>query len=514
MNAVIRCLLCAVLGCGLDPLARGEVREADSGRDARETVVLYNERAEGAGDLARFYAAQRRIPLENLVGVDCAVEEETSREAYDREIASPLRAVFLRKGWWEPVDREHPERGMRGARIRFLAVLRGIPLRVGAVEGYEGDAPAGPELVRHRNEAAVDSELTVLGGWNRSVSGALVNPCFRLAGGVAPPGFLWVGRLDGPSDAVVRRMIRDALEAERGGLEGFVCVDSRGIREGPYLEGDRWLEAVARQARLDGFPVVWDRVETLFPDGLPLRRLGVYMGWYAEQMGGALADAGWERGAVAVHIHSFSAVTLRDPARSWCGPLLARGVAATLGNVAEPYLALTADLEEFWRQLSNGATLAESGWMAQPVVSWMSTVLGDPLYRPFAAGGRADPGGGHGGEEGKVCREAGNLWGRQPDEARERFRREAERLRSGFLWESLGFLENQSGNPEAAWEAWGRARSAYGDPADRLRVLGWEWAGRGDSVWGGRVEAAGLGRAWARGERERAWWEGLAGNRP
>jgi hypothetical protein len=31
----------------------------------------------------------------------------------------------------------------------------------------------------------------------------------------------------------------------------------------------------------------------------------------------------------------------------------------------------------------NGYTFGEAAWAAQPVLSWQTTVIGDPLYRPF-----------------------------------------------------------------------------------------------------------------------------------
>jgi uncharacterized protein (TIGR03790 family) len=503
---------CAALLLVLFP---GSIQASGVNRNAQETVVVYNGRAPGSRELARFYAGRRGIPESQVLGLDCAPEEEISRAGFDQQIAGPLRSVFLSKGWWVPQSAENPGGGLRSSRIRFLAVLKGIPLRVGAVEEYPGDEPAGPEAVRNRNEASVDSELAILGGWSRSISGALVNPCFRSVEETTPPGFLWVGRLDGPSDDVVRRMILDGLDAERTGLGGFVCVDSRGIREGAYGEGDRWLEQVARQARLDGFPVVWDRKEPVFAEGLPLRRVAVYMGWYAEHASGAAATINWAQGAVAVHIHSFSARTVRDPRSHWCGPLLAGGAAATLGNVAEPYLALTANLDVFWQRLSSGYTLAQSGWMAQPVVSWMSTVLGDPLYRPFATSPELSKPAQRPGDW-SVCREAGKLWGRDPEGARAQFRREAEWLRSGFLWESLGLLEKQSGNLDRAAEAWGCARETYTAAADRLRVLGWEWECRSELgvEWKGREAAAREGWGWVEGEKQRAWWGSIAGPRP
>src|SRR6185295_9208264 len=75
----------------------------------------------------------------------------------------------------------------------------------------------------------------------------------------------------------------------------------------------------------------------------------------------------------------------RDENANWAGPLLARGAAATIGNVYEPYLQLTAHLDIFNDRLLHGFTFAESANMATPVLSWMDVAVGDPLYRPFAS---------------------------------------------------------------------------------------------------------------------------------
>jgi hypothetical protein len=64
--------------------------------------------------------------------------------------------------------------------------------------------------------------------------------------------------------------------------------------------------------------------------------------------------------------------------------LLTRGASASVGNVYEPYLAFTTDFGVMEAALLAGCNLAESYYMAQPVLSWMSVLLGDPLYRPYA----------------------------------------------------------------------------------------------------------------------------------
>jgi len=63
--------------------------------------------------------------------------------------------------------------------------------------------------------------------------------------------------------------------------------------------------------------------------------------------------------------------------------LISLGAGASLGNVYEPYLSLTANLGTFATMLLSGRNLAESYYASQPVLSWMGVLAGDPLYRPY-----------------------------------------------------------------------------------------------------------------------------------
>jgi tetratricopeptide (TPR) repeat protein len=55
-----------------------------------------------------------------------------------------------------------------------------------------------------------------------------------------------------------------------------------------------------------------------------------------------------------------------------------------MGCVYEPYLALTPNLELFFSRLFLGYGFAEAAYASQQAVSWQTTVVGDPLYRPYA----------------------------------------------------------------------------------------------------------------------------------
>jgi hypothetical protein len=54
-----------------------------------------------------------------------------------------------------------------------------------------------------------------------------------------------------------------------------------------------------------------------------------------------------------------------------------------MGCVDEPYLEATPDLGIFFGRLLMGFTFGEAAYASQNVLSWQTTVVGDPLYRPF-----------------------------------------------------------------------------------------------------------------------------------
>src|SRR5262245_52370882 len=61
-----------------------------------------------------------------------------------------------------------------------------------------------------------------------------------------------------------------------------------------------------------------------------------------------------------------------------------------MGFVFEPYLEGTVDIATFFSRLTlGGFSFGEAAYSAQGALSWQTTVVGDPLYRPF---GRARPG--------------------------------------------------------------------------------------------------------------------------
>ncbi len=357
---------------------------------ASKTLVVYNINDPDSIELAQYYAARRKIPDSNLVPLKCNAEsEEISREEYDQTIAEPLREAFSANNWWVLSESRYKQPTAIKNKIRYIAIIRGVPLKVREKTSYPDDQadPSTPYGVI--NGCSVDSEIAVLGKFSKQISGPLANPYFNnfdRFDAVELPEYMLVCRLDGPSPDDVKRMIDNSIRAERNGLWGWVFLDARGTDLPGYKVGDDWIKTAGTHFRKWGFPVFMDSTEPILPTGLPMPRTAVYFGWYNSDLAGAFAGNGvrFVPGAIACHIHSFSASTLRSRTIGWCGPLISVGADAVMGNVYEPYLTLTSDLSIFSERLLRGFTFAESAWASLRCMSWMSVAVGDPLYRPYA----------------------------------------------------------------------------------------------------------------------------------
>ncbi len=359
---------------------------------AAETAVIFNPDFPGSAELAHYYAEQRHIAKDRVIGLRCSQEDSMSRQEFDAQLRQPLLKLFASKGWWitAPPLPGNPLTGdgirkpaAISANVRVLVVMRGVPFQI------RREAQSSKQS--EEDEACVDSELTVLGLNSPPLKGGLRNPYFdqpvRFPHFQHSTGLLLVGRLDGPDDATVKRMIDDAVHAEQTGLLGRAVIDLA-QKTGTYQEGEDWLKKSAESFRRAGIPVFMDRSEAVLPDSWPLPDTILYFGWYTDHIAGALATPSFrfKRGAIACHLHSFSASIIRSHDKAWAGPLLSHGAAVTFGNVFEPYLSLTMHFDVFNQRLLEGFTVGEAAWNATPALSWMNVVLGDPLYRPYGKG--------------------------------------------------------------------------------------------------------------------------------
>jgi uncharacterized protein (TIGR03790 family) len=450
---------------------------ADDWQPAPETIVVFNRSFDGSEELANYYASKRNIPEDHLVGLKCAKEETVSRDDFENTIREPLLRKFNEKKWWaiEKRDVTDPNGNPRGQAlevvrqdVRVIVLMRGVPLRV------KRSSDRAELSVTDADEASVDSELAALGLLQRPIKGPLENRYYRstrrFVDHYEARGQFIVGRLDAADDKTVRRMINDSLKAERDGLWGRAVIDFA-LKDGAYLEGEQWLGNCVKLMREAGVPVFADRSTEIIREGWPLPDTILYLGWYADGISGALASPGFrfKPGAIACHLHSFSAEVLRTKTERWCGPLLEHGAAAVLGNVWEPYLTLTAHFDLLGARLTDGFTLGEAAWSATPALSWMNVVVGDPLYRPFprdrdaAKPPPAD-------EDYAVFQNVARRFALQDPK---KFRREILRLAEGGknarLLELAGLLSTVEEKFGEAEDFFGHAKALHTKGADRLR---------------------------------------------
>ena len=446
------------------------------------TLVLFNATVKESMDLANFYAEARGIPRDNVIGLRCPNKETISREEYRSTIEAPLRATFDLKKWWN-VDRT-PQGAMAVQnKIKVIALIYGMPLRIAPVplppvkDPQTGEDKPQKAQPGKEDAASVDSELMRLGILNQALPGPLSNPYFKKDVPVANagiPALMVTGRIDGPTHHDAKRLITDALIAETTGLWGKVYVDLAKKTEASYKEGEEWIGKAGQRFLLAGFPAVVDVHPTTFPVNYPMNDAAVYFGWYIHTADGPFLSPNFKfrKGAIAAHLHSFSATTVRSTRDYWVGPLVRKGAAAVLGNVYEPYLSLTTHFDIFADRLLKGYNLAESAAMGTQGISWMTIVVGDPLYRPFAnvdptINPRQD-------YDYKTFRTAMQRWG-TPKEKKTLIKNlatAAKKQNSGNLYEALGQLSQEFNpkKPRVASKYYDDAFRAFRETTDKLRV--------------------------------------------
>jgi uncharacterized protein (TIGR03790 family) len=435
-------------------------------------AIIYNKNLPESEKLAKAYQEARSIPEANLVGLELPDVEEITRSQYNELIAAPLKKIFDERNWWK---RGRSQEGIIIAvenQIRIMVCMRGVPLKIARfVEGkppvVDPKKPANPAALI--NEAAVDSELAYLSVEKYPLDGLSKNHYYQSEQSITESNFpflLLIGRIDAPTFPLCYQLIKDAAAAEKTGLWGKAYVDLAN----KFPKGDAWLKTVATDSKAAGFPTVINSNNEVFLSNYPMNDAAIYFGWYAENVCGPFLNPNFKfkLGAVAVHLHSFSAVSLRDPKKYWSAPLLSLGAAATIGNVYEPFLGYTHHLDIFQNRLLAGYTLVEAAYAAIPVVSWQGVVIGDPLYRPFLHLDLS-------GEKNDIDRSYRALRAARINNPNDENKRLSEIERIGKEKKNAVFLENlgleyltQSKKAEAVLY-FHEAKLLYQTPADQLR---------------------------------------------
>ncbi|MEI7730250.1 MAG: TIGR03790 family protein [Verrucomicrobiota bacterium] len=361
--------------------------------EGEQVVVIYNRKMPESKQVAEHYAQQRRVPATQVFGLDLPVAEEISRSQFEQQLQTPLLQVLLTNQFmvYGPPTTNASKRFPVQAKIRYVLLCYGVPLKITHDLSHKDPVPDAsvPEPFRV-NHAAVDSELACLplNEGRYPLIGIVQNPVYSM-GDLAlfhpTNGVLMVTRLDGPSAAIAMGLVNKAIEAETNGFWGRAYIDLRGLTNGPLMMGESWMGMAAQVCFRDGMETVVDTHDGAFTAGFPLSHIAFFAGWRNDDVSAPYSRPHLEfmPGAFAYYLYSYGAATIRSATQHCVGPFLAKGATCTMGCVYEPYLGGTPNVGMFaQRWLKDRFTFGEAAYACQGLLSWQTTFVGDPLYRP------------------------------------------------------------------------------------------------------------------------------------
>jgi uncharacterized protein (TIGR03790 family) len=341
------------------------------GQPADSVLIVVNQPSALSRQIGEYYAQRRHIPASNICRLNASTNEEISRSEYDDQIARPVREYL---------------RGHRlTEKVLYIVTTAGVPLKIRGNLGLSGEA------------ASVDSELTLLygdlHGRPHPVPAGIANPFFGKTN--APfrhPDFpiYLVTRLAGYDFDDVKGIVDRALAARN---RGKFVID---LKVSDNTQGNLWLAQAAQQLPRDR--VVFDRSRNVL-----YRESDViaYASWGSNDPDRKERHLGfqWLPGAIMTEYVSTNGRTFARPPDNWriggawgdpktnfegspqslTADYIHDGVTGASGHVYEPYLQLTPRPNILLPAYFHGRNLAESYYLAIPLLSWMNIVVGDPL---------------------------------------------------------------------------------------------------------------------------------------
>ena len=333
-------------------------------------LIVVNQPSALSRQIGEYYAGRRRVPASNICRLNAGTNEEISRSDFDEQVARPIQNYLRGHNLTE--------------KILYIVTTAGVPLKIRGSLGMSGEA------------ASVDSELTLLytdmQGRAHPLAAGVPNPFFGKT--VAPfrhPDFpiYLVTRLAGFDFDDVKGIIDRALAARN---RGKFVIDLKGRDN---TRGNAWLLQAAQQIPRDRLvleitrSVLYHQSDVIAlaswgsndPDRKE-RHLGfqwlpgAIMTEYVSTNGRSFARPpdSWNMGA-----WGDPGATFAGTPQSLTADYIHDGVTGASGHVYEPYLQFTPRPNILLPAYYHGRNLAESYYLAIPLLSWMNIVVGDPL---------------------------------------------------------------------------------------------------------------------------------------
>jgi len=329
---------------------------------AERVLVVINSRSTASDSVGRYYARRRGIDATHIVRIDVADEDEIGDIAFQTDIVTPVKAAI------ESLP----------ARIDFIVLTTGVPIRVARKNGYSVDALlAGMHL-------AISPMVGLDSAWLAENH----NPYFNATVPFRSDrfGMYLVTRLACGRTADCLALVDRSIDARFA--PGPFFFDATSYRAGGdgYAFTNRLLYGAAAQLSAQRFQVQLDTTPAFVSPSEPV--MG-YVSWGSNDTrfdSVAYHAVRFLPGALAETFVSTSARTFGPASggQSRIVDLIAQGVTGVKGYVSEPYTVALANPVILFDRYVSGATLAESFYAASRMILWKDIVVGDPLCAPYA----------------------------------------------------------------------------------------------------------------------------------
>ncbi|MEZ0324684.1 MAG: TIGR03790 family protein [Fimbriimonas sp.] len=336
--------------------------------ESEHVLLVVNGWSKPGMEIGKYYAAKRAVPKANVIYLETPPEEEIGFERYQKDIQQPVAKALAR---------------LKG-KIDFIVLTKDVPMRF-SDKGFQGGYSLDAYLALH------EKPLPFVESTEDSSFGKIKNPYFRKQEPFKHSkfGFYLVTRLDGYTESDVKRMIDNSVRA--AGAKGlFLFDEAENRKSGDYLETQKGLSAAATLLKSRGFQVSLDTTATFVAPPEPI--MG-YASWGSND--GAFSLDAYRRlrfqpGSIAETFVSTSGRTFRRTSggQSLIADLIEQGLTGAKGYVSEPFTIALARPEILFDRYTSGFNLAESSYMASPLVGWKDVVVGDPLCRPYRRAGK------------------------------------------------------------------------------------------------------------------------------
>lgn len=336
------------------------VSMSQAAADAKRVLVIVNANSEDSKTVGAFYVKQRKIPHDNVLFVSTEAGEDLKEELYRTSFRDPVLAKLK-------TMKPKPD---------FIVLTKGVPIRT-----WESIA-----LSVDSNLAVIEQKRTPIRGKERDEILNSVSPYYAKEEefSSAKYGFYLVCRLDGYTVEDAKRLVTNSLAAKPANGPFLIDVAPDRIRSG-YAQMHETLVRAAKVLRERNLDVELDETNTFVAGSKPC------MGYASWGSNDGHYDVNNYRkirflpGAIAETFVSTSARTFKPVTggQSVITDLIASGITGVKGYVDEPYTFALAHPDILFDRYTKGYTLAESFYMASPILKWKDIVVGDPICRPY-----------------------------------------------------------------------------------------------------------------------------------